>query len=226
LQINLSFYSGYMYSEWAQAAVPFGWGGKSLDWLMNAFLNGRGLGLFSMLFAVGLSIQVERTQARGVSFRPFALRRLGALALIGLFHALIIWNGDILVPYAVLGLLILPLLKVRPRLLYLAFVLSIVLGLTYGHLLRWLHAPEALSWSHWWKQSAWLKQMADQAYGQGTWWEAARWRAWEWANVNLSIFVMTVFDCLPFFLLGLILRAAVRSSVAASTRCSGPAFLL
>ena len=205
LQVNLFFYSGQIYSEWAKAAIAFGWGGKALDWLINAFLNGRGLGLFSMLFAVGLSIQMERAQARSVGYWPFAFRRLGALALIGIFHSLVIWNGDILVPYAFLGLIILPLLRARPRTIFLALFLSLILSLTYGYLLRWLRAPDELFFSHWSTQLVWLKQMADQAFGHGTWWEAARWRAWECGNLHLSINVMTLFDCLPFFISGLIL---------------------
>jgi len=187
---------------------------------MTAFLNGRGMGLFSLLFAVGLSIQMERAQARGAGFWSFAFRRLGALALIGAVHILAIWNGDILVPYAIIGLIILPLLKARPRLLHLVFVLSIVVSLAYRSLLQWLHAPETLLWMHWWKKSAWLKQMADQAYGQGTWWEAAQWRAWEWANVHLSVNLMTIFDCLPFFILGLILWRSRLLQNAASHRLS------
>jgi len=172
---------------------------------MNAFLNGRGMGLFSLLFAVGLSIQMERAQARGAGFWPFAFRRLGALALIGLVHALVIWNGDILVPYAIIGLMILPLLRASPRTLVLVLILSLALSLTYGDLLHGLNAPEGLFFSHWMKQSAWLKQMADQAYGQGTWWQAAQWRFWEWANPNVSVMLIALFECLPIFISGLLL---------------------
>ena len=218
MQINLHFYSGNIYSQWAQTTISYGWGGKVLDWLMDAFLNGRGMGLFSLLFAVGLSIQLERAQARGAGFWSFAFRRLGALTLIGAVHILAIWNGDILVPYAVIGLIILPLLKARPRLLYPVFGLSIVLSLAYRSLLQWIYAPGILLWTHWSKKAAWLKQMADQAYGQGTWWEAARWRAWEWANVHLSVNLMTLFDCLPFFILGLIIWRSRILQNAASRR--------
>lgn len=172
---------------------------------MNAFLNGRGMGLFSLLFAVGLSIQMERARARGAGFWPFAFRRLGALALIGLVHALVIWNGDILVPYAIIGLMILPLLRASPRTLVVVLILSLALSLTYGDLLHGLNAPEGLFFSHWMKQSTWLKQMADQAYGQGTWWQAAQWRFWEWANPNVSVMLIALFECLPIFISGLLL---------------------
>jgi uncharacterized protein len=122
------------------------------------------------------------------------------------------------VPYAVIGLMVLPLLKARLRLLYPAFGLSIVLSLAYHSLLLWGYAPGILLWTRYLKKIAWLKQMADQAYGQGTWWEAARWRVWEWANIHLSINVMTVVDCLPFFFLGLIIWRSRVLQNAASRR--------
>ena len=42
-------------------------------------------------------------------------RRLGALGVIGVLHAVLIWSGDILVTYALLGLLLIPFRLRRPR---------------------------------------------------------------------------------------------------------------
>ena len=60
--------------------------------------------LFSLLFGAGLGMQRER-------LAPYWLvRRLAVLLAFGLVHLLLIWNGDILVEYAIAGLLVLPLI--------------------------------------------------------------------------------------------------------------------
>jgi uncharacterized protein len=68
--------------------------------------------LFSLLFGVGLAIQFERFARGG---RPYYLltRRLLALLAFGLVHLLLIWNGDVLTHYALAGLIVLPLLRLR-----------------------------------------------------------------------------------------------------------------
>ncbi|MCI0423411.1 MAG: heparan-alpha-glucosaminide N-acetyltransferase domain-containing protein, partial [Acidobacteria bacterium] len=52
--------------------------------------------LFAFLFGLGFSIQLTRAEARGASIVPVYCRRLLALLLIGLAHALLLRNGDIL----------------------------------------------------------------------------------------------------------------------------------
>ncbi len=62
--------------------------------------------LFSFLFGWGLALQLQRAQARGAAFAPIYLRRLAILLLIGLTHAILIWSGDILVTYALVGFIL------------------------------------------------------------------------------------------------------------------------
>ena len=63
--------------------------------------------LFAMLFGYGLAIQQERSREKGINFYSLALRRLLVLLLIGCVHAFLIWSGDILINYALFGLLLL-----------------------------------------------------------------------------------------------------------------------
>lgn len=60
--------------------------------------------IFSLLFGMGFGIVFARAQAAGRSFSTLFLRRLAALAIIGLMHAILVRAGDILVAYAVFGL--------------------------------------------------------------------------------------------------------------------------
>lgn len=72
-------------------------------WLVMTFVQGKFYTLFSMLFGMGFAIQLERAERREAKFGGVYRRRLLALLAIGLVHGLLIWAGDILVPYALVG---------------------------------------------------------------------------------------------------------------------------
>ena len=72
-------------------------------WLVMTFVQGKFYTLFSMLFGMGFAIQLERAAARGAGFGGVYVRRLLALLGFGLVHGVLIWAGDILVPYALVG---------------------------------------------------------------------------------------------------------------------------
>lgn len=67
--------------------------------------------LFILLFGVGTAMQFSQWQDSNKSARRY-LRRLSGLLGIGVMHTVLIWAGDILVAYAILGLLLLPFRKV------------------------------------------------------------------------------------------------------------------
>jgi uncharacterized protein len=64
--------------------------------------------LFSFLFGIGFWIQMSRAKAKSRSLLSFYPRRLVVLLLFGVLHALLLWDGDILRLYAVLGFGLLP----------------------------------------------------------------------------------------------------------------------
>lgn len=72
-------------------------------WCVTLFVQGKFWVLFSLLFGAGFAIMLERAQARGLAFASTYARRLGVLLLIGIAHAWLLWAGDILVPYALGG---------------------------------------------------------------------------------------------------------------------------
>ncbi len=61
--------------------------------------------LFSFLFGAGLALMAEKAKGRGAKFTSIYRRRLTALLGFGIAHATLIWFGDILVLYALLGYL-------------------------------------------------------------------------------------------------------------------------
>ena len=73
-------------------------------------IDGKFYTLFSLLFGIGFSIIISNVAQKGANgFRIF-YRRMSILALIGCTHLMLIWSGDILLLYAILGML-LPLFR-------------------------------------------------------------------------------------------------------------------
>ncbi len=104
------------------------------------------MGLFSMLFGAGVLLYANKRTESGRS--PIALwfRRMFVLLVIGLLHAYLIWAGDILVPYALCGILLLWWMRNRTArtLLYSAIVmLAIGAALAVAHGLTWGSMSEA-----------------------------------------------------------------------------------
>ena len=65
------------------------------------------MGLFSMLFGAGVLLYAAKPTPDGRPPRALWFRRMFWLLVIGLVHAYLIWDGDILVPYALTGMLLL-----------------------------------------------------------------------------------------------------------------------
>lgn len=87
-------------SEWSRLD-------RVVERLMGLLVDNRFLTLFAFLFGVGVAQQWRRWDAAGAEARRLHLRRMGFLGGIGLLHAVFLRNGDILVPYALLGMVLL-----------------------------------------------------------------------------------------------------------------------
>ena len=107
LIVNMAYFSyPLMYLEILGREMWTAAWDKAVFAVINLFVEGKFYSMFSFLFGLGFVIFIERARAR--SSRPTLLfyRRLFILLLIGLVHAFFIWFGDILVSYALLGLLL------------------------------------------------------------------------------------------------------------------------
>ncbi len=102
---------------------------RALRDLLAAAIELKALALFSFLFGVGLAIQFDRL-ANNPRRLTLLVRRLVVLLAIGAAHLFLLFNGDILVEYAVVGLVVLPFLFGPRWLALLVAVASLVLFLT------------------------------------------------------------------------------------------------
>lgn len=119
-------------------------GGGAIDHVVSAllvvFVDGRAYPLFAALFAYGM-VQILRRQGDAGLSRPQARkllrRRSWWLVAFGFAHALLLFSGDILGTYGLLGLLLAGLLQARDRVLLLVAALwlvptGVLVGVIYG----------------------------------------------------------------------------------------------
>jgi uncharacterized protein len=120
----------------------YGFGADSIAWsstadraafaIMHVFVESKTWTLFSMLFGLGFALQLERADSSGFSFLPAYLRRLAVLFVLGAAHALL-FDGDILMLYAELGLALLVVRRLPVRVL-LVLAALLLLAFPVAHL--------------------------------------------------------------------------------------------
>ncbi|MGE4322787.1 MAG: DUF418 domain-containing protein [Sphingobium sp.] len=111
-------------------------------------VDGKMRALFSMLFGASMLLLIEREEKAGRDGRRAHLIRAAWLFVLGLAHYLLLWWGDILMNYAVVGCVALLFIRQEPFALMksalLAFFLHILLcGAFVAALYAWSHAAAA-----------------------------------------------------------------------------------
>lgn len=102
LVMNVSFlYRG----EWE--AEQTGVLNKISFFLLETFFYSKFFAIFSLLFGMGVALQLKRAHDKGNYSNTFFIRRFTALFLMGICHILFIWAGDILHLYGILGIILL-----------------------------------------------------------------------------------------------------------------------
>lgn len=103
---NVQWFSGYgMMPAALAAAAPLY--DQITHFLVHFFVEGKFYSIFSLLFGFGFAMQIARAEQRGDERASLFKRRLFWLLVIGLFHAYLLWAGDILSIYAVIGFVLL-----------------------------------------------------------------------------------------------------------------------
>lgn len=92
-----------VYMDAALAPQPLGVTGTYWTWVSDTFFHSKFITLFTMLF--GASVFMVGGERRDPARGPLIQRRLLWLIVIALIHGLLIWWGDVLLLYAVTGLL-------------------------------------------------------------------------------------------------------------------------
>ena len=134
------------------------------------------LSVFSMMFGAGIALMTSRVVERGERPARLHYRRMLWLLLFGLLHSYLLWYGDILVLYALCGMLVYPARKWKPRrllivaaaLLAVGSLINLLFGLSMPYWPReqvtevakmWQPPPEKINAELQAYHGGWLKQM-------------------------------------------------------------------
>lgn len=185
--------------RWARFGVQF-------------FAEGKFYSMFSFLFGLGMAIMMLRCEARNVPFVPIYTRRLLALLGFGLIHAYLLWFGDILIFYALIGFLTLFFLRnLSPRSLVRMAVLFLLVPIVINAALYGLTAMGAAAIGEEQMQATVAEQLAyyhtraDEAaaaYSTGSYAQTVVERARTMNDVFLTL-PFVIFNIWAMFALGL-----------------------
>ncbi|MDF7774125.1 DUF418 domain-containing protein [Sphingomonas sp. AOB5] len=107
LLANIGYWSGWSFLDEARRIALAGKAQVDIEHLLHmTLIDGKFYTIFSLLFGLGFALQLSRLEARGADGIRIFRRRLLVLLAIGLVHLCLIWDGDILTLYALLGLLL------------------------------------------------------------------------------------------------------------------------
>ena len=99
-----------------------------LWWFAHVFFDSKFMTIFSLLFGAGIVLMWERAKESGRKTTGLHYRRMFWLLVIGLLHAYLLWHGDILVTYALCGMLVYWFCGLKPRWLFPIGVVLLLIG--------------------------------------------------------------------------------------------------
>jgi uncharacterized protein len=129
LLVNMGLFKAPVSIETVTATTAAGSLDQFVAYAIDLLAEGKFFTLFSFLFGLGFALQLDRAEQRGANGVSRFVRRLLALLVIGLAHAVFLWNGDILATYALLGLLLIPFRR-RPSRTIIRWAVGLLVGMT------------------------------------------------------------------------------------------------
>ncbi|NMO19056.1 DUF418 domain-containing protein [Pyxidicoccus fallax] len=184
---------------------------KAVLQFYSSMVSGKFITIFSFLFGLGFAVQLGRAEARGASIVPVYSRRLVVMLLMGLTHLFLLWYGDILSTYAVLGFGLLLLRKRSDRTLLILTALLVlvwpVIGTTLLRLPQLLaETPEAAAAlaKAASERSGAIKAEALAAFSDGNWWRVVKAGSNFYLRDFIPMILATMLATFGRFVLGLV----------------------
>lgn len=132
-----------------QASMPTAGIDKVVRFLQYLLVDGKFYTIFSVLFGIGFSLILSRHSL------SLFMRRMLILAVIGFCHLMFVWSGDILLLYAIGGMLLPLFVRLGDRALLWTAVLLILLPVGIDVLTEWYGIDLARPfYEAWWAKAA------------------------------------------------------------------------
>jgi uncharacterized protein len=132
---NMPIYHMVASDQWTM------WWDRAARVITDVLFAGKFNGMFSMLLAVGFTIQLQRLSERAPEKAvTLYLRRLAWLFIFGLIHSCI-WAGDVLHMYAILGLLLLAFRNLSDRVIIGLIIFTLIYPAIEGVILLKITTP-------------------------------------------------------------------------------------
>ena len=132
-----------------QAAMPTASVDRVVRYLQYLLVDGKFYTIFSFLFGIGFSLILANHGRR------LFVRRMLILTLIGFLHLMFVWSGDILLLYAIGGLLLTMFVKVADRYLLIIAISLIILPIGFDALTEFCGVDFASPfYDRWWHEAS------------------------------------------------------------------------
>ena len=200
LLVNMmGFHSPYGYYN------PYEWwkyGDLTVYAWLDVLVQGSFYPIFAMMFGYGLVIMQRRSAIRETSFGKISMRRLSVLLIFGIIHAFFIWHGDILITYALMGMVLLLFLRLSgPWLMGLGWALYLLPQLFFSGMLLIASLFDTASLADYIDLVG--LQQAEITYSSGSFMEITLQRIEDWKAGNLSGgLIIYLFLILPMMMIG------------------------
>ena len=187
---------------------------KAAFWTINTFFLHKSYTLFSFMFGVGFAYQIISAQKYVVGFAAQYARRITGLLVLGLLHVALLFQGDILFIYGILGAILFLFRNAGPKTLVrtgigIYAIHCVITGLVaLGIWAVNVYAPDKM-----------ITEVEDMmvmvgesraVFGEGTFAQSVVLRFKEWGEVISFGLVLQGFAIFAFFLFGL---GAVKSGL-------------
>ncbi len=127
LVINIIGFSGYgLLTEEMKRQITTYPIDKYISGLQTLLAEGKFYSIFSLLFGIGFSIILIRLKQKGLNTLRVFYLRLFCLLIFGILHIFFLWEGDILILYALLGFFLPLFTNISDRKLLLLSVILIL----------------------------------------------------------------------------------------------------
>lgn len=178
---------------------------ESLDSFLQAFLsvfvNGKFLSLLTIMFGIGLELKYRKAAREGLPWIRLYLWTMFLLFLDGLLHFIFVFEYDILMSYAITGMIVAFIIRYREEMMKKTMIVSAIIHLTGVMLL-------SIAWFFLIKEASFLNEMArisqetSNLYSSQSYWQQVQFRIRDFWGLRVEA-ILIIFMNITLYILGI-----------------------